>query len=444
MEQMLFGTDGIRGIANEGVLSAGSVRRLGAIIGAIARGKTASVACVGRDTRPSGELLGEALMEGLRSAGLDTYDIGILPTPAVAYLVREYECQVGLVVSASHNSAEYNGIKVLAPTGEKIPDEWEAEIQKQYETGESPTTTRRLGRAVPVPEAADRYIELLRELAPDLDLSGMTVAVDCADGAMSPVAPRLLREMGAAVHVSRDSLDGKDINDGCGALHPEALQAFCKGVAVDVGLSFDGDGDRLILVDDRGEIRDGDHVLAISARDLTRRGALTGNTVVGTVMSNVGLERSLGEIGARLLRAPVGDRYVLQEMLQGDYALGGEPSGHTIFLRLSRAGDGLITALQILRTIRERGVPLSGLSEVLWKAPQVLRNIPVASKVPLEEMEEVQEKIREAESRLGESGRVLVRYSGTEPKVRIMVEGPSEREIGHLADGIASAFEGAS
>lgn len=444
--ERIFGTDGIRGIAGEGVLALSSVRRLGRIIGATVRGSLGDGgsprACVGRDTRPSGKSLLGALLEGLTEVGVDVLDVGILPTPGVAHLTVEYGCQAGVVLSASHNPAAYNGLKVLGSRGEKIPDEVEDEIERLYRSDEPDPQAARRGEVIPAPEAADRYQEHLQGAWPDGSLAGMRLAMDCADGATSRVAPRIFRQLGADVEVTRDVVDGSKINQGCGPLHLENVQAFAREVGADVGLSFDGDGDRLMIVDDLGEFRDGDHILAVCARDLHRQGALSGKAVVGTVMSNVGLERSLEEIGARLVRARVGDRWVLEEMQTGGHVLGGEPSGHVIFLPLSAAGDGILTALRVLRIVRESRTPLSELSRCLRKAPQVVVNVRVVRKRPLEELEEVQEQIRSAEERLGREGRVLVRYSGTEPLVRVMVEGPDGEAVGAMARAIAGAFPG--
>ena len=443
MAERIFGTDGIRGIAGEGVLSSSSVKRLGQIIGAALRSESgeAGRACVGRDTRPSGETLSGALQEGLTDAGVDVLDVGILPTPGVAHLTSAYECGIGIVLTASHNPAEYNGLKILGPQGEKIPDELEDEIHRRYQGKElSVPGAHSKGKVGVARDGADRYVSYLLGSWEGGRLEGMRVALDCADGAAGEVAPRVLKELGAEVHVTRADMEGEGINLGCGALHPESVRGFSKEVQAEVGLSFDGDGDRLLLVDEAWEIRDGDDVLAICARDLDRREALAGGAVVGTVMSNVGLERSLEEIGARLLRARVGDRYVLGEMKKGGYTLGGEPSGHVIFLPLSTAGDGILTALQVLRLIRESGTPLSVLSRCMTRAPQVVLNFPIQGKRPLEEMDEVQKEIRSAEDRLGPEGRVLVRYSGTEPLVRVMVEGPQGEAIEEMARAIGKAF----
>ena len=446
MPMRLFGTDGIRGIAGEGALSADSVRRLGGVVAAVlreGRPEGSVRACIGRDTRPSGPELAAAFTEGLQAVGVDVLDVGVVPTPAVARLVEAYDAHVGVVISASHNPANYNGLKMISRTGEKLPDALEEEIERRYHDGGAlPTTAGAVaGRDLPAEDAVDRYLEMLREGWRGADLSGRRIALDCADGAMSTVAPRLLESMGADVRVTRADADGARINEGAGALHPENLQAFLEAEGAEVGLSFDGDGDRVILVDETGEVRDGDFVLALAARHLQARDALPGGVVVGTVMSNVGLEVSLGEIGARLLRAPVGDRYVLAEMQSGGYTLGGEPSGHTIFLALSKAGDGLLSGLQVLRIMKESGESLSGLSACLQKAPQLIVNVPVEERTPLDQLPGVQGKVREAVEKLGKGGRVLVRYSGTEPLVRVMVEGPDEEEIRTMATAIAGEFE---
>ncbi|MCZ6601987.1 MAG: phosphoglucosamine mutase [Planctomycetota bacterium] len=439
MAERLFGTDGIRGIAGKGILSADSVRRLGAIIGATL-GKGAARACVGRDTRPSGDGLSMALLEGLTGAGVDVVDLGIAPTPAVAHLVGPYECAAGVVISASHNPSDYNGLKVLGPSGEKIDDALEREIEERYlEDGPDPTAAHR-GEVVQASDAARRYVSYLRGTWPEGSLDGMRIAVDCANGATGNVGPEILKELGADVRVTCADMSGAEINRNCGALYPENVQQLAREVEADVGISFDGDGDRLMMVDDTGQVRDGDDVLAVGARDLDRRGKLPGKGVVGTVMSNVGLDRSLEEIGAKLVRSGVGDRFVLAEMKKGGFALGGEPSGHVIFLPLSRAGDGILTALQVLRVIRESGERLSVLSRCLRKVPQVVLNVPVQDRRPLDQLEGVQGQIRLAAEKLGREGRVLVRYSGTEPLVRVMIEGPDRDAIRKMAQAIGDAF----
>jgi phosphoglucosamine mutase len=449
MTTRLFGTDGVRGIANADPLTPELALGLGRAAAAHLAERVGSTpgraaVLVGRDTRLSGPLLEQAFVAGVLSTGVDALVAGVLPTPAVALLVPHFGASGGVVLSASHNPFEDNGIKLFGPDGGKLPDASEDEIEARLrvDTGPRPTGAG-LGRLRPVPEAERRYVEIVRGTFPaGLDLRGMRLVLDCAHGATYRVAPRLFRQLGAEVVVTGGRPTGNNINRGVGALHPEGLQSRIRGGG-GIGLAFDGDGDRLIVVDETGAPRDGDHVLAVCAKDLVSRGALRGGVVISTVMANLGLERALGEIGVGMIRAPVGDRYVLEEMRRRGANLGGEQSGHVIFLDHAPSGDGLLTALQLLRIVRERGEPLHALAAVVAKCPQVLVNIPVRTKPALAGLPSVEDAVARWEKKLEGRARILLRYSGTEALARVMVEGDDQAAIDGAAHDIAAAIRGA-
>jgi phosphoglucosamine mutase len=441
----LFGTDGIRGVANQAPLTPEIIYRLGRHIVATLlerQGVSRARLVIGRDTRLSGPMLEAALVAGALSAGAECYAVGVLPTPAVAFLSRHLEAHGGVVLSASHNLFEDNGIKLFSPDGTKFPDAWEDEIEARLEAADR--TPRPLGaevgRLVVYDRAETDYLAFCRRGA-DLRLDGLAVALDSAHGATYRLAPRLFRTLGARVVALGVRPDGTNINRRCGALHPEALQKKVRASGAQIGLAFDGDGDRLICVDDRGEIRDGDYILAICARHLASRGQLKGNLAVTTVMANLGLDRSLAEAGIRTVKTQVGDRYVLEEMRKVGANVGGEQSGHLIFLDRSTTGDGLISALQLLTIIQETGKSLAELSRCLTKFPQVLVNVAVREKPSLEAIPRLADRIRAIEERLGGKGRVLVRYSGTEPLARVMLEGEDQGQIEALARELAGLIE---
>ncbi len=444
----LFGTDGVRGVANAAPLTPELVCRLGRIAGAYlveraAPSRRRPALLVARDTRVSGPLLEQALVAGVLSVGVDALVAGVLPTPAVAALTPALGAVGGAVLSASHNPFEDNGIKLFSAEGDKLPDAWEAELEARLDTGwEGPRPTgAALGRLRPVPAAERRYVEALRATVPAaFDLAGARIVLDCAHGATYRVAPRLFRSLGAAVSTLGVRPTGANINRAVGALHPEALQARVRANPGSIGIALDGDGDRLIVVDESGEVRDGDHVLLICARALLARSALAGGVVVSTVMANLGLERALSALGVRMVRAPVGDRYVLEEMRRLGANLGGEQSGHVIFLDHARTGDGLLTALQLFRALRESGQPLASLAGQLEKCPQVLVNIRVRVKPPLSELRGVSGTLARWEGKLDGRARLLVRYSGTEPLARVMVEGDDQTTIDAAAREIAAAI----
>jgi len=444
----LFGTDGIRGVANQEPLTTDLALRLGRQLTTTLRehhGVDRVRLVVGRDTRLSGPLLEAALVAGALSAGADVHTVGVLPTPGIAYLTRRLEAHGGVVLSASHNSFEDNGIKIFSAEGAKFPDAWEDEIEARLNAtdgGQRPTGAG-VGRLVAHRRAEADYIAHLRTAA-SLDLAGMGIVLDCAHGATYRVAPRLFRALGARVTVIGARPDGVNINRFTGALHPEALQKKVVAVGAQLGLGFDGDGDRLISVDERGEIRDGDHALAICGHHLMAQGRLKGGVVVTTVMANLGLDQSLEAVGVRLVKTQVGDRYVLEEMIRIGANLGGEQSGHLLFLDHSTTGDGILSALMLLSVLRETGQPLSELARRLTKFPQVLVNVPVREKPPLDAVPGLAACRARLEAELGTRGRVVLRYSGTEALARVMVEAEDDattaRVAGELADLIREAI----
>jgi phosphoglucosamine mutase len=441
----LFGTDGIRGVANQEPVTAETALRVGRALGHLCRrdgaGRPRVVA--GKDTRLSGDMLEAALAAGLCSVGVDVLLAGVLPTPAVAFLTRDLQASAGVVISASHNAFQDNGIKCFAASGFKLPDEVEQDIEQMVlHAGEDlRADAGELGRTMPLGDAADRYAAFVTCAFPrELTLAGLQVVVDCANGATFRVGPQILQALGATVTAIGVSPDGTNINRNCGAVHPQQLQQTVRAQAAHVGLALDGDGDRLMLVDESGEVVDGDEVLAMVGAEMLRHGTLNQATVVATVMSNVGLEVALRERGVRVVRVQVGDRYVVEEMRRHGYNLGGEQSGHVVLLDHSTTGDGLIAALAVLRLMVECGRPLSELKRVMSKFPQALINVPVKRRRDLAAIAPVQRTIERIAGTLGERGRVLVRYSGTETKARVMIEGLDEAQIRLWAEEIAGAL----
>jgi len=436
----LFGTDGIRGLANTEltVELAVGLGRAGAAVLARQCGRRPRM-LVGRDTRRSGDLLEAALAAGAMSVGADVVRLGVATTPAVAHLVRVLGLDAGAVISASHNPAPYNGIKFFSRDGFKLPDALEDEIEALLPVAaDLPRPSGPdLGRAEDRGGELERYVDFIAGLAGDL--SGLRLVCDCANGAASALAPAALRRAGATVEAIAASPDGGNINDGCGSLHPQRLARAVADVGAQAGFAFDGDADRLIAADEHGGIVDGDGIMAVLACDLLARDELPGGAVVATVMSNLGLELCLRQRGARLLRTRVGDRYVLEAMRAGGYGLGGEQSGHIIFLGHHTTGDGLTTAALLARLLRRSGRPLSELAAVMPRLPQVLQNVRVARQEAPETRPAIVAAIAAAQRALGERGRVLVRPSGTEPLIRVMVEGEDEALVRSSADSISAA-----
>ncbi|MFM8807686.1 MAG: phosphoglucosamine mutase [Chthoniobacterales bacterium] len=439
MKRRYFGTDGVRGRFGEDPITPAFAEKLGRAL-VLALGGSPTIA-IGRDTRGSGPALEEALARGIVSAGGNVKLLGVLPTPGVAAFVTLQKMDAGAVISASHNPAQDNGIKFFSGDGFKLPDEAEAKIESLLEAQSNAPSN---GKTETVEGAGAMFVDhALRSLPKGFRLDGLKIAVDCANGASFETTPAALRALGAEAHIFHVSPDGANINENCGSTVAGEISRLVKENGAQVGLSHDGDADRLLLCDETGDPLDGDELLAIAGLDLLERGELAGKTIVATVMSNLGLDELFESRGGKVVRTAVGDRYVLEAMRAGGYVLGGEQSGHMIFLRHGTTGDGLVSALQILRVMKESGKPLSELRRVLSKYPQAQRAVKVSLKPPLEELPQVQSAIRAAEEALAPRGRVLVRYSGTEPKVRILLEG---REAGLLedhADRIASALRAA-
>ncbi len=435
----MFGTDGVRGVANKDLTPelAMKIGRYGAHV--LARGRAGSRIVVGRDTRISGDMLEAALISGICSVGVDVLRVGILPTPAVAHLTRELGASGGVVISASHNPVEDNGIKYFGPSGFKLPDSAEDEIEELVKDS-APVPSPRgagVGRCVDVSDAGDRYVRFLKEAAP-VDLAGLTVVVDCANGAAYKVAPRVLEELGARVVPIFNRPDGLNINKGCGSTHLGGLREKVVKLRADLGLAFDGDADRMLAVDADGRMVDGDQIMVICARHLKSRGELDRNTVVATVMSNMGLHLALRESGINVLETKVGDRYVLEECLQSGATFGGEQSGHIIFLKHSTTGDGLLTALKLLSAVRDQGKTLAELAAQMERLPQILENVRVKDKNEVMAHPLLADAIRYAEEKLAGQGRVLVRPSGTEPLVRVMAEGRDPAALQGLVEELVS------
>jgi len=442
----LFGTDGVRGVANVYPMTAEVALQLGRALAYVIKfGSGRHRIVVGKDTRISGYLLEYATVAGICSMGVDAVLLGPFPTPGIAYITSSMRADAGVVISASHNPYQDNGIKFFSGNGFKLPDELEARIevlmtQPEVE-GACPTATE-VGQAFRIDDARGRYISFLKSTFPkEMELDGLQIVVDCAHGATYRIAPEIFTELGAEVIPLGVRPNGKNINHKCGATAPATMATLVKRHGADLGIAFDGDGDRVIMVDHRGEIVDGDHVMGICALDMLEREKLRRKTVVGTVMSNLGLEVALKQRGVRLLRTPVGDRYVVEAMLKGGYDLGGEQSGHVVFLNHTTTGDGILTALQLLAVMLRKDKPLAELAACVQKYPQVLINVMVKERKDLKALPQARHAIHEAEKRLGDKGRLLVRYSGTEPKLRVMAEGEDEPLIQQVAQDLAHGLQ---
>lgn len=445
----LFGTDGIRGRAGVWPFTAEGMLRLGEAAASVLAESCAREglwpSCVlGRDTRLSGDMISAALSAGLASRGVDVLNEGILPTPAIALLTRQRSAAFGIVVSASHNPAEDNGVKFFGPDGYKLPDSLESAIERAMAegTGPAPSETFRLGRVAPMEDGADRYIHAVLESAGHQEdlLSGLKIALDAANGAAYQTSEAVLRGLGAEVVPFHCAPDGLNINQHCGATHPEVIAALVLETQADVGIAHDGDADRVVLCDETGTPLDGDDCLAIGGLDLLRQGQLAGQAVVATVMSNFGLDAFFREHGVAVKRTAVGDRHVIEAMRQGGHNYGGEQSGHLIFHDHNTTGDGIVAAVQLLVAMKRSGEKLSGLRQQWAKFPQSLVNTRVARKRPLAEMPEALALISGTEEALAGLGRVLVRYSGTESLVRVLVEGRDQAYIEQQARAIAAAI----
>ena len=446
MKRQLFGTDGIRGLANAYPVTPDVAFRLGKAAAQIFKSKQRRPRIViGKDTRLSGDMLEGALVAGISSMGVDVLRVGVLPTPAIAFLVQHYKADAGVVISASHNSFEDNGIKFFSPKGEKLPDAVEAKVEALF-FGKAPekaaVTHEAVGRVMDEPHAQDAYVQFALATVPEnLILKNLHVVVDCGHGATYLTTPEVLRRLGARVTVLHDLPDGRNINAGCGSTDPRAMQEAVVRLGADLGLAHDGDGDRVILADEQGRLVDGDRMIGLCALHMKSRKELAKNTVASTVMANLGFQLALEGAGIKVLRTAVGDRYVLEAMKKLGLDLGGEQSGHVIFRRHHATGDGLITALQVIRVMKETGKLLTELAGFMTDVPQLLVNVKVAKRVDPLKVPLVVRAIAAAEKELGKEGRVLVRMSGTEPKVRVMVEGPSDDTIQRLAGSIADALK---
>jgi phosphoglucosamine mutase len=442
MMRKLFGTDGVRGVANLDPMTSEMAMQLGRAAAHIfMRRAGRHQIVIGKDTRISGYMLESALMAGICSMGVDVLLVGPMPTPAIAFLTRSLRADAGVVISASHNPYQDNGIKFFSKDGFKLPDEVEARIEELIVSDEIShlrPTADLIGKAYRIDDAAGRYIEFAkRSLPKDLDFQGIKLVVDCANGAAYNVAPMVLRELGATIEVIGNKPDGMNINARCGAVHPELLQEQVLRHKADLGIALDGDADRAVFVCEQGTVIDGDHVMAALGLDLHQSGLLAKQTLVGTVMSNFGLELSMSKAGIKLIRTPVGDRYLLERMLAEGYSFGGEQSGHFIFLDHNTTGDGLISALQILSLVKRTKKPLSELAKAMTAVPQVLVNVQVTKKPRLESIPDIDCAIQASERRLNGCGRVLIRYSGTEPLLRIMVEGEQSTMVKEVAEDLA-------
>jgi phosphoglucosamine mutase len=443
----LFGTDGIRGVANQHPMTAEVALRLGrAVAQKFRRSGHRTRVVIGKDTRLSGYMLESALQAGIVAAGADVMLVGPLSTPGIAFITASMRADAGVVISASHNPYQDNGIKLFAADGFKLPDEVEAELEQLMDSSsEANAGPDVLGKAVRIEDARGRYVQFLKSAFPrERTLEGLRVVVDCAHGAAYDVAPQVFAELGADVVALGVKPDGRNINERCGALHPENVAEEVRRMRAEIGVALDGDADRVILVDERGEVVDGDQIMAILGTHRLAAGTLPGRTVVATVMSNLGLERSLAAAGGKLHRTAVGDRYVVEALRERGLTFGGEQSGHIVFLDHATTGDGVLAALQVLAVMVANGKPLSELARLMTRYPQVLLNFKVSQKKPIEGLAAVKQAIAAAETDLGSDGRVVVRYSGTEPKARVMIEGLDEPRIRAHAEEIARALQQAT
>lgn len=440
----LFGTDGIRGIANidltpELAFKAG---RAGAHI--LAKGKKGKI-IIGKDTRISGDMLEAAMIAGITSMGIDVISVGIIPTPAVAYLTRKYDCLAGVVISASHNPGEYNGIKFFNSKGLKLTDETEEEIENiilnNVDIDIRPIKAE-VGKVIRKDDASEDFIEFLASIV-DLDLTGVKVAMDCGHGALYKIGPELIKRLNGELVVINTEPNGMNINDNCGSTNAAMIQQLVLDEKADIGISFDGDGDRIIAVDELGNILDGDHILAICGTELYKQGKLKNNTIVGTIMTNMGLDMYLKENGMNIVKTTVGDRYILEEMIASDYSLGGEQSGHIIFLDYNTTGDGLGTGLHLLSVMKSTGKTMSELNNLMTNFPQVLINAKVKNewKYKYDENEEIKAEIKRVEDIFHGEGRVVIRPSGTEPLVRVMIEAKEDNGIEKIAQDLVDFIE---
>ncbi|MCL7488883.1 MAG: phosphoglucosamine mutase [Desulfobulbaceae bacterium] len=434
----LFGTDGVRGVANIHPMTTETAMQIGRAIAFLVKDKAKGHHIViGKDTRLSGYMIENALAAGICSMGVNVQLVGPLPTPGIAFITTSMRADAGVVISASHNPFQDNGIKIFSGNGFKLPDEMEAEIEELIFSQKMEAlrpVAEEVGKASRIDDSKGRYIVFLKNTFPrKYTLDDFHIVLDCAHGATYKVAPFVFSELGARVTIIGAEPDGKNINHRCGALHPEVISAKVKEVGADIGLALDGDGDRLIVCDEKGRIVDGDHIMAICAKDLLGSRKLKKKTLVTTVMSNMGLAEAMEKMGGRMIRTQVGDRYVVEAMRSRGYNFGGEQSGHLIFLDHNTTGDGILAALQLLSVMIKKNKPLSELAAIMTTYPQVLENVRISSRIEPEQIPGFADALHKAEKKLGKRGRILVRSSGTEPVIRIMAEGQDEKEISSLA-----------
>ncbi|ADW17223.1 phosphoglucosamine mutase [Desulfobulbus propionicus DSM 2032] len=441
----LFGTDGVRGVANIYPMTSEIAMQIGRAIAFIVKNQVkGNTIVIGKDTRLSGYMIENALAAGICSMGVNVQLVGPLPTPGIAFITTSMRADAGVVISASHNPFQDNGIKIFSADGYKLPDELEADIEdlifSQKMAALRPVADE-IGKASRIEDAGGRYIVYLKNTFPrDYVLDDFHIVLDCAHGATYKVAPHVFTELGARVTAIGVDPDGKNINHECGALHPEVMAAKVKQLGADIGLALDGDGDRLIVCDEHGTIVDGDHIMAICAADLMHRRKLKKKTLVATVMSNMGLEQAIKSMGGQLVRTQVGDRYVVEAMRAKGYNFGGEQSGHLVFLDHNTTGDGTLAALQLLAIMIKKNKPLSELATIMATFPQVLQNVRMATRIPPEHIPGFPEALDKAERKLEGRGRILVRASGTEPVIRVMTEGEDEQEITAIAHDLCEVI----
>ncbi len=445
--EKLFGTDGIRGVANEFPMTTDLAMNVGRSTAHVFKNHTRRPKIIiGKDTRLSGYMLEYAITAGICSMGVDVLLVGPLPTPGIAFITCSMRVDAGIVISASHNPYEYNGIKIFAKDGFKLPDDTERYMEQLIRSGElqrlGTPSAAEIGRARRIDDALGRYIVFLKSSFPGtLTMEGLKLVIDCAHGAAYKVAPTVFEELGAEVIVTGDRPNGKNINDHCGSLYPQHMAELVREHGADAGLAFDGDADRVIFADETGAILDGDQLMAICASHYRKKGTLKANTLVATIMTNLGLEVAMRKQGCTLLRAPVGDRYVVEAMRRGGYNLGGEQSGHLVFLDYSTTGDGILSALQVLAVMLQEQRPLSHLKTVMEHYPQILINVPVGQRKPLDTIPELVQLQKDVEKRLGNDGRLVIRPSGTEPVIRVMVEGIDSELIEATAQEMAHCIQ---
>jgi len=445
MTRKLFGTDGIRGKANIYPMTPEIALKVGKAVACTIKDNKDPKIVIGKDTRLSGYMIETALASGIISMGVDVYLVGPMPTPAVALLTKSLNAHAGIVITASHNPYEDNGIKIFDGDGFKLPDDAEKKIEDIMESDKDDKHKEKnghtIGKAYRLNDAKGRYIEFAKSTIKDFNLSGLKIVLDCANGAAYYVAPRIFSELGAEVIVLNDKPNGLNINMGCGATHPEVAAEKVKKEKADVGITLDGDADRLIVCDENGEVIDGDFILSFCALEMKKKGKLSNDTLVVTDYSNLGVDEALKKEGIKVIRTENGDRYVIEAMRYGDYNIGGEVTGHMIFSDYVTTGDGIISALQFLRHIKENKIKVSDVNKILNKYPQITLSFNVKEKKPFGEMPEVSKNIDKVNSKLKNKGRSLIRYSGTQNMCRIMIEGKDEKEITEMANAIADSIK---